>query len=319
MLHYIDLFRAEQKIIDINGIKIGGIPGVNPPLLVGSIFYIGDKLLRSLEGDFDRNAAKDLIESSITMAKEYMINLALDVIFNTMKAVDSILPFVAEFDIPLFLDSPDPNIRIRAYKLARELGISRRCIANGVDIRTSSEELKNIVECNLGATVLLAFDPSNPSASLKPIDRLKLVTERLLPKLEENGIRNIIIDAVVIDPGSIVLSAETILAVKNTLGYPSGCAPANAMGPVTKRNFSYEEVVGIHSSIAALLRIFGADVIMYGPLKRIKYVAPAIASIEGLLGYLAKSHGMRIPVNHPIKILIKKMQKLFIQSRPPLF
>ncbi len=309
-----ELFGVKQETFNVANVVIGGLPGVNPALLVGSIFYLGDKLLLSPKGDFSRQHAKDVIEKAIDLANSYCLGFGLDVVFNTIESVEKILPFVAEYEIPLFLDSPDPGIRIKAYAMAKELGISSKCIANGVDVSTKKEELDAIKEAGIAATVIFAFDPRDPYASIMPENRIKIVKEKLLPTIYDNGLKNVIVDAIVIDPASIALSAETIFLVKKELGLPTGCAPANALGSVSKKNFSIEEVTGIHSSIAVMLRLYGADVIMYGPVKRIKYVASAIATIDGLLGYLARQARIEIQRKHPIRTLLKKIQKLFAQS-----
>jgi tetrahydromethanopterin S-methyltransferase subunit H len=36
-------FKAEQKIFDIGGVKFGGQPGEVPTVLIGSMFYFGQK------------------------------------------------------------------------------------------------------------------------------------------------------------------------------------------------------------------------------------------------------------------------------------
>jgi len=46
---------TEQKTCRIGGVTIGGLPGVNPALLVASVFYHGDELLLNEdEGLIDR-------------------------------------------------------------------------------------------------------------------------------------------------------------------------------------------------------------------------------------------------------------------------
>jgi len=308
-------FRAQQLIIEIGGVKIGGQPGDNPTLLVGSIFYHGDKLLiDEVKGIINKDLSKKLIENALSIVEEYGLNFALDVIFPTPESVDKILPFVSELDVPiLFLDSPDSKARIRAYNLSKELGLTHHVVANGIYINTSTDEIKALKENGILNAVLLAFDPSQPHKSMYPKDRLNIV-RKLLDLAKDAGIKGVLIDVVVLDPASIGLSASTIYLVKNELGYPSGCAPANALGPVSKSNFHIEEVAGIHGGTAALLRVMGADFIMYGPVKRIKYVAPAIAMIDGLLGYLAKQEGMKIQGKHPLKTLLKKIQRLFVKT-----
>jgi len=61
-------FKAEQKTYDIGGVKIGGIPGKNPTVLIGTIFHSGHKVIKNEKtGDFD----KELAEDEIKVQEEY--------------------------------------------------------------------------------------------------------------------------------------------------------------------------------------------------------------------------------------------------------
>ena len=311
---YTESWTSDQKIIEIGGVKIGGYPGVNPALLVASLFYQGDKYLLGEDGIIDKNGVSKAIEYAQEVALKYGLYLGLDVIFPTERSVENILPFISEYELPLFLDSPDPMARIKAYKMANELDITSKCIANGLYINSSIEEIKEIRNSRIENVLLLVFDPMNPSKSMMPLDRYNLLVNKLIPMVEKTSARNILVDAIVLDPASIVFSAETIYLVKKSLGYPAGCAPANALGLVSKKYVELEEMFGVHGGLAVFLRIYGADFIMYGPIKRIKYIAPAIAMADSLLGYSARYHGYRISRDHPLRKFLKKIQKLFVST-----
>ena len=52
-------FTAEQKVFDIAGVKVGGKPGENPSVLIGSMFFRGHKIVSDPEkGIFDKAKAK---------------------------------------------------------------------------------------------------------------------------------------------------------------------------------------------------------------------------------------------------------------------
>ena len=56
-------FRVEQKRFEIGTVKIGGLPGEHPTVLIGSIFYRGQKILKNeITGDFDDAKAEELIK-----------------------------------------------------------------------------------------------------------------------------------------------------------------------------------------------------------------------------------------------------------------
>ena len=313
---YGTLFTAEQKVFEIAGMRIGGQPGENPAILIGSVFYRGDKALINPEtGDIDREKARRDIESAKSLIEDLGLYFALDVILPSVKSVEKIIPFVAELDTVILIDALDHETRIRAYEIVHELGIERRSIANGIYIDTDDRELEVLRSSGIEAAILLAFDPRNPSVSMKPRERVRIVKEVLLPKAEKAGVRVPLVDMVVLDPASIALSAAAIALVKNELGLPAGCAPANALGRVSPRTTSVEEAVAIHSSIAAMLRSMGSDFIFYGPVKRAKYVAYAVAMVDSMLGYLAKHRKASIPANHPMKKYLRRVQQLFLEAK----
>ena len=49
------------------------------------------------------------------------------------------------------------------------------------------------------------------------------------------GVTNVIADAVVPDSANIARSAEAIYVLKEKLGIPGGCAPANALVPASRK------------------------------------------------------------------------------------
>jgi tetrahydromethanopterin S-methyltransferase subunit H len=122
------------------------------------------------------------------------------------------------------------------------------------------------------------------------------------------------VDTVVLDPSSIYLSGEAVYMVKTELRLPVGSAPANALGNVTKEKVGVEGMVGVHGGSAAFLRMMGADYIMYGPISRVKYVAPVISTIDSLLGYGLRRTGVKIEGKHPYKTLLRELQQLFTKG-----
>lgn len=297
----------------IGGFPIGGRLGESPTWLVGSIFYMGDKLLEGGGRSFNRAEARKKLEEALSIAAETGIVLALDVVLPTREIVESALAFLGEFKVPLFIDSPDPGIRSAGYLAASNLGLRELAIANGIYLDSPREELEAIRESGISAAVLMAFDPRNPYESIDPRSRAGIV-ERLVSMAHEARVGKLLVDTVVIDPSSIYLSGESIRLLKERFDFPAGAAPANALGSVTKEAVGAEAMAGIHGGAAVFLRMMGADFVMYGPLGRIKYVAPAVAFVDSLLGYGLRRAGMGVEARHPTRIFLRKIQQLFVGS-----
>jgi len=48
-------FEREQKVFQIGNVTVGGQPGEYPTVMMGSIFYSKDKLVKDpVKGEFDR-------------------------------------------------------------------------------------------------------------------------------------------------------------------------------------------------------------------------------------------------------------------------
>jgi len=307
------IFKSKQETFKIGDVIFGGLPGERPVVLVGSIFFLGEKIVvNHKEGVFDRGKAKEKIEFAREVAEKYGLQFAIDLVAYTSEAAEKYLEFVSEVtDAPIFLDGIEENVRIRMYQISRELGLTSRVIGNAIYVHSSGGELRSLRENKIEAAVLMAFDMSNPARSLTPEDRLKIITEELLPKVRKTGLAKPLVDVVVLDPASIAVSGPAILRIKSETGLPTGCAPANALGSISKKNFDVEEALGIHAGSATYLQLFAADFIFYGPLRRIKDIAPAVSIVDSYLGYLARLEGVKIPRKHPFYSILKKVQRAF--------
>lgn len=306
-------YRAPQRVVKIHNIAVGGVPGTNPMLLVGSLFYRGDKkVIDAKEGVFDKSATRREIEAVEQICGEYGVPFAIDLIATTPKSMESFLPYVSDVaNCPIFVDGISPEARIRGYELVGELGIGDRAVANGIYMDSTEKELESIADSGMKAAVLLAFDPKNAYATLSPESRLKLLTDRLLPMAERAGITEVLVDSVILDPASVAIAAVAVWRFKDALGLPAGVGQANALGVVTRNVFGAEGAASIHTGVVAYLRMMGADFSMYGPLKWAEYIAPGISAVDSLLGYLAKHEGESVEGLHPMRRTLRKLSLLF--------
>lgn len=297
--------------------QVGGLVGESPTWIIATIFYHGDKYLLSPKGDFDKNVLSAKLQETISLTSEYKLVLGIDVVIPSIEAVYNILSFLGEFHTPIFISSLSSEIRAKSYLAASELGLGEYAIANGLYIYSSQEELEALRESKLRKAVTIAFDPKDPYKYIQPENRIKLLEEKLIPLAKKVGVELFFVDFVVLDPGSIAICGEAIRLFKSKYREPAGCAPANALSTVSKDTVPLGELYGVHGGSAAYLRAMGADFVMVGPLSRVKYVAPILAMVDGLLGYTLKRRGTQLPEEHPIKGLLRKVQKLFTQPVLP--
>lgn len=291
-------FEAEQKVVDIQGMKIGGQIGENPLFLVGSIFYRAKtkKILINAEtGEFNKEESEKLITNQEEISEMTGLSCGYDVGggAETPEALWKFIEFVAgQTKNPLLLGGSVPDVRIPVCKLISETGLSDQIIYNSLDPHARDEEINAIRNAKITCSILLAFD----SRYLWPNKKLELIKgtstmEGLLSKAQRAGITNFLIDTATLDVPSLAINARTIHAIKNELGYPAGCGAHNAihtwnrLAEFIKRDPSIKAIsnVMVNSSV----QMAGADFILYGPVTRANALFPMMAMNQSILTYNA--------------------------------
>jgi tetrahydromethanopterin S-methyltransferase subunit H len=126
----------------------------------------------------------------------------------------------------------------------------------------------------------------------------------LLKTAAEAGVKEVLVDTIVFDVPSISYAVEAIRLVKEKLGYPAGCSPANAtfdwkqaQDKALRQGFA-----AYNASAHTLAQLFGANFLIYGPLKQAKNVIPACAMTDAIIAYYAKKQfGIKPLVSsHPL-------------------
>lgn len=289
-------------------LRLGGKLGENPPLMIGSIFYRGDRRVKNHEmGLFDDKSEEKLIESDLEVASDLNFPYALDVIITSKTAAEPFLRFASRFEVPLLVDGIDPEVRAHAYRVAGSLGISDLAIANAIYPDSTEEELTAIREAGIKAAVLVAFNPKNALESLKPERKLEILEKELLPKAEKADIETRLVDVVVLDPASLPSVAESMSFLRSR-GYIVGSAPANALAFLSRRRYGHDAYTML-TAFFSYLRMRGADFMIFGPAGRFRGVARGMAILESLLALEAGVPRRKLKA-HPF-IALKELQKTF--------
>ncbi|MEM2421823.1 MAG: tetrahydromethanopterin S-methyltransferase subunit H, partial [Candidatus Bathyarchaeia archaeon] len=184
-------FKNEQKIFEIGKVKVGGIPGERPTVLIGSIFYAREKIvIDHKKGEFD----KDKAENYIKMQEEYSDKTGnphmVDVGGSTNEAIIKFLDFVSKVtDAPILIGGASPNVRLAGLKYVKEVGIKNPIIYNSILPEHKKEELEKIKEHNVKTVILLGFSPKDFTSTGK-IQTIK----NLLSIIQKAGVTQPMID-----------------------------------------------------------------------------------------------------------------------------
>ena len=292
-------FESKQLTFEIAGVKVGGEVGENPTVMIGSIFYSGDKIVKNgAEGIFDEEAARDIIAKTEELSDRTGLPVMLDVICTNSKNAESYLRFAADAtEMPILIDAVSDEASVRGLEVAEEIGIIDRTILNSINPETKDHIYKKIREVGLKNAIILTY---STRAIISSSERIKLL-DSLIPSVKEAGIEKILIDTVVIDISTLGLACKAIYEVKNRYGYPAGCGAHNAVSSwkALRRKKDRLLMTACSSIINGLTVAVGADFLLYGPIQDAEYVFPAICIVNAAYGQVLMEEGKRINTSHP--------------------
>ncbi|MEM1678498.1 MAG: tetrahydromethanopterin S-methyltransferase subunit H [Ignisphaera sp.] len=289
-------FKSIQKVYEIGGVRIGGAPWENPPVLVGSIFYHRHKVVKDEKnGEFDKTAAEELIKTVEELSNKTRIPAMLDVVSSSPNAIVKYIDFVSSITkMPIMLDALSIETMRAAFQFVKDVGLNDRVIFNSLNAKSKNEEFSLLQEFNIKSSVLLLY-----TERVVDIDvRLKNL-ELLLDKAKNYGIEKVLIDTFVIDVPSLSAAIRTLIEIKSKYGLPCGAGAHNAISSQRK---SFKERFGIDGTKACELAsnlttiALGADFLLYGPIESAVEIFPATYTVYTSYRYLGRKKDLLIEI-----------------------
>lgn len=294
-------FKTTQNVYEIGRVKVGGQPGELPTFLIGSIFWLGQKMVQDAnKGIFDAKIAEDIINTCQTQSDITGVPFALDIVGTTELAFEKYFDFVSKHsDVPLMLDAMSPRTRIAAANLAKKMGLVDRCFYNSVYKGVTDAELANLKESGIKMSIVLADDPKDTTLEGK----MKVI-EEALALAEKGGITKPLIDTAIPafapDMGTAV---RTIPIMKEKYGHPVGLGSGNVVTTMgwVKANIAKEFRKGATTATNSIMQTAGANYLMFGPAELAEWVFPAVAVTDIYIASAAADLGTRpLEDSHPI-------------------
>jgi tetrahydromethanopterin S-methyltransferase subunit H len=154
-------FKAEQKIFDIGKIKVGGQPGEVPTVLIGSIFYIGHKIIKDeKKGIFDKEKAAELIKHQEEWTDKTTNPGILEVVGTTPEAINNHIDFVADTtDYPFLISSETMSVMMAGAEHVKEIGIQDRIVYSSIFKGIPGEVLEVIADSGIKSSIVLSRSP----------------------------------------------------------------------------------------------------------------------------------------------------------------
>ena len=309
-------YNLQQRVCNIAGIRTGGQPGENAPLLIGNMFQKGDTLIESRkEGKFNKEGAKERIREMERFSQETGLPGMVAMVANTPDEIKTYVDFFTNVtDMPFAIDIWMQKTRVAAARYIAELGLQDRVLYNSItpwdeDLEGQVAELK---ELGIKHVVVQVFDTEDKG----PNGRIKSL-QRILPLVEKGDFQSILVDTAVM---SLPFTAFSLLAnhlIKQRFGLPVGCAPSNgtymwrkSLGTENRSKFA-----AVDASIEAITAM-GSDFIFYGPVAGTSRVFPAVAATTSLLAILAYTESMPLPSGaHPLNLLFPEAVEQLLKEK----
>ncbi|MDW8049014.1 MAG: tetrahydromethanopterin S-methyltransferase subunit H [Nitrososphaerota archaeon] len=289
----------EQKVYDIGGFRVGGEAYENPSLMIGSIFYRGDKIVEDEKtGEFSREEAETRIRMVEELVDRTGLAAMIDIVCSNPEAAHRYVEFVADTtNLPVSIDAVSEEAAVSGIKAAQDLGILERTVFNSISPETKETVYAKIREAGLKSAIILTY---SARAIISSAERVKIL-ETLIPKVKAAGIEKILVDTVVVDVATLGLACKAIREVKERFGYPSGCGAHNAISSWKSLREKMDK--NLKNALSAVVNTLplavGADFILYGPIDAADHIFPAASLINATYGQILLEEGKKLDPKHP--------------------
>jgi tetrahydromethanopterin S-methyltransferase subunit H len=309
-------YEKEQKVCDIGSIKVGGQPGEHAPLLLGSMFQKGDKLVESRnKRKFDREGAADRIRQMERLSDETGVPGMVAMVANSSEEMKAYVDFfVSVSDRPFAIDIWMQNTRLEATKYICEQGLQDRLLYNSItpwdeDIPGQVQMLR---ELGVRHVVIQAFDVEDKTPAGRPKSLRKL-----LEAVEKGSFESILVDTAVMNLPATAFSLLANSLIKEEFGLPAGSAPSNGtyMWKESRENWGSKGFVAVDAGIHAICAM-ASDFMLYGPMTGTERIFPAVAAASALLATLVYDDTDRLPQEetHPLNRLFSDMVEQLVDQ-----
>jgi len=275
-------FEKEQKVFNFGGIKIGGQPGENPPLMISSMFHNKDKVLQDRKGNFDRELATRIIRKQEEMTKVTGIPGMVAMVANSPEEAKIYVDFFLETtDMPFGIDMWVAEQRAKATEYVSKLGVQDKFLYNSItpwdkDIKGQVQRLKDL---GIKHVVIQAFDDQDQT----PAGRLNSMESILAQGASD--FETIIVDTSVMNLPSTSFSLVANRLIKEKHGFPCGGAYSNGthMWKEIKPIWGLDGFKAMDAVVQGMSSALWSDFNFSGPAVTAPRVFPAVASAHMLL------------------------------------
>ncbi|MGY5881575.1 MAG: tetrahydromethanopterin S-methyltransferase subunit H [Candidatus Thorarchaeota archaeon] len=293
-------YESDQKTLEIGGIRIGGPIGRIPTVLIPSVFYTKDRLVKNANiGEIDKQATEQILNTLADLTEKTGLGTMLDVVATTSESIERYLEFLVDnTEFPLLIDGSDSlEVNSAGIRFAKETGFIDRVIINSLTPETKDDLYAVIQEAGLKNALILTFSSASMVSSVNRVDE----ADSLIKRSQSIGVTNIMIDTGVMDLITLGIACKTHHILKNKYGYPVGNGAHNAIstwtGLIPKFGRDAKKPALVGSSLMPVS--LGADFVLIGPAKHSPLIYPSVAMIDVALSGILIEDRVRPDKPHP--------------------
>ena len=298
--------KAEQKICEIGGVRLGGQLGDYPTVVVPSLFQKGDRVFEGAkrkEG-FNRKRAEELLRMTEELAGETGVPCMVDIVANTGAEFKTYIDFVTSItEMPFCIDAWVMKAKVEGASYCAERGLLDRMFYNSLTVweKDLETEIREISALGVKHVLLVAFDQEDQM----PAGRIT-GTQRLLDAIERVGasFESIIVDTSAMNAPAVALCSLANRLIKEKWGFPCASAPSNGsyMWKAAKELWGFKGWAAADAALEGLAATLFHDMIFSGPMAGSPRLFPAVALADAFAATLVFGETKKLPASdsHPL-------------------
>lgn len=278
-------FAKEQKVFELNGIKIGGQPGENPPLMISSMFHNKDGILTDRKGNFNREKAREIIRRQEELSAVTGVPGMVAMVANSPEEAKIYIDFFIETThMPFGIDMWVAEQRAKATEYVARIGMQHKFLYNSITPwdKDISGQVKRLKDLGIRHVVVQAFDDKDQTPAGR-VTSMEAILEQGAGSFE-----TVIIDTSVMNLPATSFSLVANRLIKEKHGLPCGGAYSNGthMWKEIKQKWGLDGFKAMDAVVQGMASALWSDFNFCGPAVTAPRVFPAVASAHMLLSTL---------------------------------
>ena len=266
------MIMLEKDYIGYQNIKVGFGSFKLPPVLIGTMFYQGQRLIDNNDiTKFNKEKALKRIAKHFQLSNQYKIPALIEISADIPDAMTSYLEFYLDNFKPPFILGGTLDARISGVAYLYENGY--KCedfIYNAISNLKNQKEIELFKKYEIQTAIILVLASPNMTST----QRFSYITNKTQPNnvslfegLKELGVKYIWVDGGVVNLESLVYILETQKMISTALKVPVGTAPNLFLFKYSSPRLNLKFHTRYRRSSIMFIASWFSNFIFYGPIE----------------------------------------------------